>query len=188
MNNSKKPVLRTSACGWRSRTPSTRTRCSRAPCSATGRSSAPTWTRSTRTSWTSPSGCRTTPPRPRSSSPRPAILNGFDATFKVAPAVLLHGAQRRGHHQPVRQGRDPGQDRADRVGPVALPGVLPGALPEPRLRHVHHRARGGVGHRRTSPTRSTTSAGTTPDFQKLFEESEITVDDKKRRELYVKMQ
>ena len=62
-------------------------------------------------------------------------------------AVLLHGALGRGGGEPARQGRDPGHHPAGGVGPVALPGLLPGALPDPRLRHVDHRSRGGLGHR-----------------------------------------
>ena len=38
----------------------------------------------------------TTRPRPRSSSPRPAIPNGFEAVFKVAPQYFFAGALRRG--------------------------------------------------------------------------------------------
>ena len=71
----------------------------------------------------------------------------FRCRVQGGAPVLLHRPQRRGRREPARQGGHPRQDPASRVGAVAVPGLLPEALREPRLRHVHHRPRRGVGHR-----------------------------------------
>ena len=100
-------------------------------------------------------------------------------------AVLLHGAHGRGH----RRASSPRSASRAKIEQIEWGQWLSQVLARGRrLRHVDHRPRRGVGHRATSPTRSTTSATTTPTFQELFQKSEVTVDDKKRRELYVKMQ
>ena len=69
------------------------------------------------------------PERLRSRPPRPA-------------AVPVHRPDRRGADRAAREGRHPGEARADRVGAVARP-----RLQERRLRHDDHRARGGLGRR-----------------------------------------
>jgi peptide/nickel transport system substrate-binding protein len=108
--------------------------------------------------------------------------NGFEAVLKVAPAVLLHGAHRRGPGRPAPEGRREDQDRADRVGPVALARVE-----GRRLRPHDHRSRRSVGRRQLReppillPLRQ-------PRVPEDLPESEVTVDDKARRELYVKIQ
>ena len=113
--------------------------------------------------------------------------NGFEAVFKVAPQYYYTVRSAEVLVEPARQGGHPRQHPADRVGPVALAGLLPGALPEPRLRHVDHRPRRGLGHRQLREPEILLPLGQ-PAFQKLYQESQVTVDDKKRRELYVKMQ
>ena len=111
--------------------------------------------------------------------------NGFDAVLKVAPAVLLHGAHRRGAREPVRQGRHPRQDRADRVGAVALPGVLEGRQTDYDMSIIGHAEAWDIGN---FANPKYYFRWDNADFQKLFKESEVTVDDKKRREIYVRMQ
>ena len=68
--------------------------------------------------------------------------NGFEAVLKRRAPVLLHGAHGRGPGRSAAEGRREDQDRADRVGPVALARVE-----GRRLRPDDHRPRRGVGHR-----------------------------------------
>ena len=113
--------------------------------------------------------------------------NGFDAVFKVAPAVLLHGALRRGGGEPARQGRDPRHHPADRVGPVALAGLLPGPCqtPDYDMSIIGHAEAWDIGNFANPKYYFRWDS---PAFQKLYADSQVTVDEKSRRALYVKMQ
>ena len=102
--------------------------------------------------------------------------------------VLLHGAERGDHHQPVRQGGHPGQDRADRVGPTWLSQVFclaPCQNPDYEMSIIGHAEAWDIAN---FANPKYYFRWDNADFQKLFAESQITVDDDKRRDLYVRMQ
>jgi len=102
--------------------------------------------------------------------------------LKVAPSTTTRCATGEVLADQLSKSRRKDQDRADRVGPW-LSRVWKDA--DYDLTIIATR---GVGHRQLRTNPKYYFRYDSGEFQKLFQESEITVDDKARRELYVKMQ
>jgi len=119
--------------------------------------------------------------KPRSSWPRPATRTDSRRVLKVAPQYYYTCAPA-SPGRPALESRRKDQDRADRVGPVAL-----ARCEGRRLRPHDHRPRRGVDIANYANPKYYTSA-TTAVSSRSSSGVRDHVDDKARRELYVKMQ
>ena len=75
--------------------------------------------------------CRTTRPRPRSSWPRPAIRTASTPCSRWRRSTTTRCARPRSSPSQLAKVGVNVQDRADRVGAVALPGLLPAPCTDP---------------------------------------------------------
>ena len=114
--------------------------------------------------------------------------NGFEAVFKVAPQYYYTVRSRRGRREPARQGRA----SAPRIQQIEWGQWLaqvfclaPCQNPDYDMSIIGHAEAWDIGNFANPKYYFRWDSAA---FQKLYQESQVTVDDKKRRELYVKMQ